>query len=125
MFASAAWLAVAPRGSGMEIDTGRIDEAVLALLHLGLHDHCRAWKGFDCEAMNRQEKGFISNPASKGSDRVAVMHGKVVESGAAAEVVDRPRHPHTRALLHAVPDIGRALAERRAVPFPHAEGARP
>jgi hypothetical protein len=31
----------------MEIDTDRIDEAVLALLYLGLHDRCRAWKGFD------------------------------------------------------------------------------
>ena len=31
----------------MEIDTDRIDEAVLALLYLGLHDGCRTWKGFD------------------------------------------------------------------------------
>lgn len=31
----------------MEIDTDRIDEMVLALLYLGLHDRWRAWKGFD------------------------------------------------------------------------------
>jgi len=31
----------------MEIDTDRIDDAVLALLLLGLHDGDRAWKGFD------------------------------------------------------------------------------
>ncbi len=31
----------------MEIDTDRIDEAVLALLYLGLHARYRAWKGFD------------------------------------------------------------------------------
>jgi hypothetical protein len=31
----------------MDIDTDRIDEAVLALLYLGPHDNGRAWKGFD------------------------------------------------------------------------------
>ena len=29
----------------MPIDTDKIDEAVLALLHLTLHDGVRAWKG--------------------------------------------------------------------------------
>ena len=29
-------------GGAMEIDTHRIDRAVLALLHLRLHDGCRA-----------------------------------------------------------------------------------
>jgi hypothetical protein len=37
----------------MEIDKGRIDDAVLALLYLTLHDGCRAWKGFDWDAMER------------------------------------------------------------------------
>ena len=31
----------------MEIDHDKIDEAVLALLWLTLHDGYRAWKGFD------------------------------------------------------------------------------
>lgn len=35
----------------MGIDTERVDEAVLALLLLGLHDGCRVWKGFDWDAM--------------------------------------------------------------------------
>ena len=35
----------------MAFDTDRIDEAVLALLYLGLHDDSRAWKGFDWDAM--------------------------------------------------------------------------
>ncbi|MGE7435815.1 ABC transporter ATP-binding protein [Kitasatospora sp. NPDC001175] len=38
------------------------------------------------------------------SDRVSVMYlGRTVESGAAREVFERPRHPYTRALLSAVP----------------------
>jgi hypothetical protein len=31
----------------MEIDTQKVDEAVLALLYLTLHNGARAWKGFD------------------------------------------------------------------------------
>jgi hypothetical protein len=50
----------------MALDKDRIDDAVLALLYLGLHDDWRAWKGFDWDAMNRlHEKGMIDNPVSK------------------------------------------------------------
>jgi hypothetical protein len=50
----------------MKIDTEKIDEAVLALLYLTLHDGRRAWKSFDWDTMNRlYEKGFISNPVGK------------------------------------------------------------
>ena len=60
----------------MEIDTDRIDEAVLALLYLGLHDRWRAWKGFDWDAMDRlHEKGMISNPASKAKSVVFTEEG--------------------------------------------------
>jgi hypothetical protein len=49
----------------MDFDTEKIDEAVLALLYLTLHDD-RVWKSFDWEAMNRlYKKGFISNPVRK------------------------------------------------------------
>jgi hypothetical protein len=50
----------------MAIDTDKIDDTVLALLYLTLHDGDRAWKGFDWETMNRlHEKGLISSPIGK------------------------------------------------------------
>ncbi len=36
----------------MELDTNKIDDAVLALLHLGLDNGGRAWKDFDWDAMD-------------------------------------------------------------------------
>jgi peptide/nickel transport system ATP-binding protein len=39
-------------------------------------------------------------------DRVAVMYaGRIVESGPAAEVLERPLHPYTMGLTHAFPDV--------------------
>ena len=37
----------------MNIDEEKIDETVLALLQLTLHDEYRTWKGQDINAMNR------------------------------------------------------------------------
>ena len=59
------------------LDTDRIDDAVLALLHLGLHDGFRAWKSFDWEAMNRlHEKGMISGPVGKAKSVIFTEEGQ-------------------------------------------------
>lgn len=50
----------------MPLNTDRIDDAVLALLLLGLHEDVRAWKSFDWDAMGRlHARGFISDPAGR------------------------------------------------------------
>jgi hypothetical protein len=60
----------------MEIDTDKIDEAVLALLYLTLHDDVRAWKGFDWDAMDRlHRKGLIRDPVGKAKSVVLTEEG--------------------------------------------------
>jgi Domain of unknown function (DUF6429) len=60
----------------MQIDTDKIDETVLALLFLTLHDRVRAWKSFDWDAMNRlHEQGFISDPIGKAKSVVLTERG--------------------------------------------------
>jgi peptide/nickel transport system ATP-binding protein len=49
------------------------------------------------------------------AERVAVMYlGRIVEEGQVGEVLDRPRHPYTQALLSAVPSID-AASERKVI----------
>ena len=48
-------------------DTGKIDDAALALLYLTLHEGSRVWKSHDCDVLNRlYEQGLISDPVRKG-----------------------------------------------------------
>src|SRR5437763_16884392 len=89
--------------SAMEIDTDRIDEAVLALLYLGLHDRWRAWKGFDWGAMDRlHEKGLISDPVGKAKSVVFTEEGlreaeRLFRELFAARRLARPRLRHSAA----------------------------
>lgn len=50
----------------MNLDNGKIDEAVLGLLWLTLHDERRAWKGFDWDTLDRlHARDLIGDPRSK------------------------------------------------------------
>jgi Domain of unknown function (DUF6429) len=60
----------------MDYDTDKVDEAVLALLYLTLHDGARAWKSFDWDAMNRlHDKGYIANPIGKAKSVIFTEAG--------------------------------------------------
>ena len=48
-------------------------------------------------------------------DRIMIMYGGLImEEGTTAEVFQKPRHPYTRALLNALPDISKANVQRLA-----------
>ena len=60
----------------MAIDTDKVDEAVLALLQLNLHDGDRARKGHDWDVMDRlYRKGMILNPVGKVKSVVLTEEG--------------------------------------------------
>jgi oligopeptide/dipeptide ABC transporter ATP-binding protein len=51
------------------------------------------------------------------ADRVSVMYaGQIVETGSVRDVLQRPRHPYTRALMAALPRIDRRGGKLAAIP---------
>ncbi|KAI9129339.1 DUF6429 family protein [Acaryochloris sp. CCMEE 5410] len=64
----------------MKPDNNKIDDAVLALLALNIHDEteqgARSWKGHDWEALNRlHHKGWISDPVTKAKSVILTPEG--------------------------------------------------
>ncbi len=63
-----------------ETRTAKVDEAVLALLHLNAFSDkhgWRSWKTFDWDAMDRlHEKGLIDDPKSKAKSVVLTEEGR-------------------------------------------------
>jgi hypothetical protein len=60
----------------MKLDLDRIDQTVLALLYLGLHEDVQTWKTFDWDTMSRlHQKGLISDPVNKAKSVVFTEEG--------------------------------------------------
>ena len=60
----------------MEMDTEKVDNAVLGLMWLTLHDERRAWKGFDWTVLRRlYERGLISDPVNKTKSVILTDEG--------------------------------------------------
>jgi hypothetical protein len=58
----------------MAIDLDKIDDTVLGLLWLTLHDENRAWKSFDWGALDRlHQKGLIADPVNKAKSVDSAM----------------------------------------------------
>ena len=76
------------------------------------------------------DKGFITRVAyithdlpmlSNLADRIAVMYaGKIVEIGTTREIIDRPQHPYTQALIAATLDLDPDLRGRQIKGIPGA-----
>src|SRR5712691_8188780 len=82
----------------MELDTNKIDDAVLALLYLGLHDGARVWKGFDWEVMNRlHEQGYITDPRGKAQSVVFTEEGYERAKRLLKELFSRHAEPNAPA----------------------------
>jgi hypothetical protein len=69
----------------MDVDTDKIDEAVLALLHLTRCDDkfgAAAWKSHDWDALNRLHvKGLIGNPVNKNKSVALTAEGRIKAEG--------------------------------------------
>jgi hypothetical protein len=60
----------------MKLNEEKVDDVVLAVLWLTLHDECRAWKTIDWDVMDRlHQKGFISDPAMRAKSVVLTEEG--------------------------------------------------
>lgn len=79
-----ARLPMVPKLNDMTPNFDKIDDAVLALLHLttftegsGTFKVPRAWKGHDWDALGRlHAKGYISNPVGKAKSVMVSEEGK-------------------------------------------------
>jgi Domain of unknown function (DUF6429) len=60
----------------MDIDEDKIDDAVLALLWLTLHNERAAWKSFDWDVTDRLfQKGMIADPVNKSKSLILTDEG--------------------------------------------------
>jgi hypothetical protein len=60
----------------MKLNQQKVEEAVLAVLWLTLHEERLAWKTIDWDTMDRlHQKGYISNPAHRAKSVILTDEG--------------------------------------------------
>ena len=78
----------------MEHDTDKIDEAVLGLLWLTLHNEVSAWKTFDWDATDRlHERGLMHDPRNKNKSFHLTPEGVAAAKAAFAKLFTKPSPP--------------------------------
>ena len=97
----------------MATDTKKIDDAVLALLHLTLHDQSHASKGFASEALGRlHENGMIEEPAEDSDSVEFTPEGLQRSKALFATMFAAPSaEPHGSGPQAKYPDIRVELAD--------------
>lgn len=107
----AAALAVDPTVLLCDEPTTALDTTVQAQL-LALIDRLRVERGMSIV--------FVSHNlavVSRIAQRIAVMYaGRIVEEGPAAEILHRPAHPYTRALVASIPGEGERAGALATIP---------
>ena len=92
----------------MDLDTDKIDDAVLALLLLGRHTGDRAWKGFDWDAMNRlHERGYITDPRGRAKSVLFTEEGLARAERLLDELFGKKAEPDVAADPRRQPGSGR------------------
>ena len=74
----------------------------------------------------KEERGlsiiFIShniNLVAQISDRIAVMYGgQIMESGESSQILNKPRHPYTQALVQSMPEFGSHYTKQKMISIP-------
>ncbi|WP_175907728.1 MULTISPECIES: DUF6429 family protein [Burkholderia] len=73
-----------------------IDDTVLALLFLTLHDGNRAWKSFDWSTLNRlHARGLIADPVNRAKSVVLTQEGLRESARLFRQLFERPADADT------------------------------
>ena len=60
----------------MKLNSQKVEETVLAVLWLTLHDGCRVWRTVDFDALDRlHHRGLISDPKTRSRSVVLTDEG--------------------------------------------------
>jgi len=72
----------------MKLNQQKVEEAVLAVLWLTLHNEVQVWKTIDWDTMDRlHRKGFISDPTHRAKSVVFTEEGLAEAERAARKIL--------------------------------------